>query len=64
MSAAGLSIVLPAWNEAAHVEASTRAVIQALAPAGRALQVVLVDDGSTDGTRDIVQRPEFHARRG
>ena len=54
-AAAGLSIVLPAYNEAANIRA---AVDQALA-AGRRLaseyEVIVVDDGSRDGTSREVE---------
>lgn len=48
-----VSILVPARNEAANIEACVRA---ALASTGVALEVVVVDDGSEDGTGAIVAR--------
>jgi len=51
----GISIVLPAFNEAANIE---KAVLSALAVAeslGLAHEVIVVDDGSTDRTADVVR---------
>jgi len=41
-----LTVVVPAYNE----EATVRAVVERVLDGGRALEVVVVDDGSTDGT--------------
>lgn len=47
-----ISVVIPSWNRA-HVlaDAVTSALLQSLA----ALEVIVVDDGSTDGTADIIE---------
>jgi glycosyltransferase involved in cell wall biosynthesis len=47
-----LSVLMPAYNEAATVE---RAVASVLATP-QEKEIILVDDGSTDGTREIVER--------
>src|SRR5438874_388005 len=49
-----LSIIIPAYNERATIEK----VVSAVASAGLALQreIVIVDDFSSDGTREILQR--------
>lgn len=49
-----LSVVLPARNEARHLAANLRRVCAALGDP--ALEVVLVDDGSTDATADAAER--------
>ncbi len=45
-----LSVVIPAYNEIATIEPVLRAVAAALPDVVK--QIVVVDDGSTDGTRD------------
>ena len=50
-----LSIVVPAYNEAATIERVLRAAAAALPQVEK--QIVVVDDGSTDGTREwLTQR--------
>lgn len=49
-----LTVIVPLYNEARRVEDTTRAI---LAHFGRDLhELLLVDDGSTDGTGEIVKR--------
>lgn len=52
--APSLSVLIPARNEAANIEACIRSVIEAGWPGP--LQVVAIDDRSTDGTGDILGR--------
>src|SRR5215218_4016574 len=47
-----LSVVVPCYNEAAAIEALLERVLES--PATR--EVVVVDDGSTDGTRDLLAK--------
>src|SRR3954463_14623425 len=56
-----LSILMPVYNEAATVERAVAAVLAADLPATS--EIVLVDDGSTDGTRQIVERADWPADR-
>lgn len=46
-----VSVIVPCRNEAAHIEAFCRSVAAQQLPAGWALQVVVADGGSGDGTR-------------
>jgi glycosyltransferase involved in cell wall biosynthesis len=45
-----ISVVIPIYNEVENVDALCSALHAALDPTGRAYEVVLVDDGSTDGS--------------
>lgn len=47
-----LSVIMPVYNEAKHVHLSIERVRQL----DLDLELICVDDGSTDGTRDILQR--------
>lgn len=45
-----VSVVMPALNEAPHIAAQIRAVAEALEGSGWSWEILVVDDGSTDGT--------------
>lgn len=51
-----LSVVIPAYNEVGTIEAILERVTQVALPAGLHKELVVVDDGSTDGTRDVLSR--------
>jgi cellulose synthase/poly-beta-1,6-N-acetylglucosamine synthase-like glycosyltransferase/peptidoglycan/xylan/chitin deacetylase (PgdA/CDA1 family) len=46
-----VSVIVPAYNESAGIEAA----IRSLARSDHPIEVIVVDDGSTDGTADIVE---------
>jgi glycosyltransferase involved in cell wall biosynthesis len=48
--------VIPAYNEALNVEPCYRELVDVLAAIGHSFEVVFVDDGSTDGTTEVLQR--------
>jgi glycosyltransferase involved in cell wall biosynthesis len=50
-----VDILLPAYNEAASIEATLRELHKTLAPLAR-IRFVVCEDGSTDGTRKILVR--------
>ncbi len=50
-----LSLVIPAYNEAAGITPSLEEVVAALTDAGIDHEVVVVDDGSTDGTAERIE---------
>ena len=49
-----LSIILPAYNEAANIEAAVRSALAAGEKYCEAVEVVVVDDGSRDDTAHVV----------
>src|SRR5437867_7390643 len=51
-----LSIVIPAFNEAARICGSLEAVVRHFARSGEDVEVVVVDDGCTDATVETVAR--------
>ncbi len=51
-----LSIVIPAFNESARIEATLRRVMSCVSERGWDAEVLVVDDGSTDSTAAIVER--------
>ena len=57
-----LSVVVPVHNEAAHIPATIDALAQAVARSGFDAELVLVDDGSTDGSAAFL-RPRKGLRK-
>jgi dolichyl-phosphate beta-glucosyltransferase len=51
----GLSIVLPAYNEAQTIAATIAALREELSPLAAPLEFIVVDDGSRDATAAVVQ---------
>jgi glycosyltransferase involved in cell wall biosynthesis len=49
-------VVIPAYNERANVEPCYRELVDVLQAHGQSFEVVFVDDGSTDGTGDVLGR--------
>ena len=52
----GAWLILPTYNEAENVAAVVRAALEQLATTGREHTVLVVDDGSPDGTGEIADR--------
>lgn len=51
-----LSIVIPAYNESARIESALERVTSCIAEQGWNAEILVVDDGSSDDTAQIVQR--------
>jgi polyisoprenyl-phosphate glycosyltransferase len=50
-----VTVVLPCFNERDHVEQEVKRIRAALEAAGMSYELICVDDGSTDGTREVLQ---------
>ena len=50
-----VTVVLPAYNEAAELEATVDKVAQALTQFTRSYEVIIAEDGSTDGTDRLAE---------
>ena len=50
-----VSVVLPCFNERDHVELEIKRIRAALEAAGLRFELICVDDGSTDGTRELLE---------
>lgn len=60
-----LSVVVPAYNEAESLPELHRELCAAMAPLGMSWEVIYVDDGSRDGTDQVIEalcRDDAHAR--
>jgi len=51
-----LSIVIPAYNEEARLEPTLRAYLTYCRRRGLGVELIVVDDGSTDGTTSVVEQ--------
>ncbi|MEE9252906.1 MAG: dolichyl-phosphate beta-glucosyltransferase [Thermodesulfobacteriota bacterium] len=60
-----LSVIVPAYNEQSRIESTVRSIESYLSGRPYTSEVVVVDDGSTDGTAAVVRRlaSEFPALR-
>jgi len=54
--AEAVSVILPVLNERDNLEPLHARLTAALKPLGRDYEIVFVDDGSTDGSWDVMKR--------
>lgn len=54
-SATTISLIIPAYNEAHHIDSTLAKVLGYLRSAGDVKEIIVVDDGSTDATAELVQ---------
>ena len=62
MPASLISVILPVFNEAENLRQLVPALFASLEPLGRPYELIVVDDGSTDGTAAVLRsfaRPEL-----
>lgn len=45
-----VSIIVPIYNERENLHPFIQAILQAMAPTGEDFEILLIDDGSTDGS--------------
>ncbi len=56
-----VTVVIPAYNEEEVIEPCVREVLEVMRPTGKSFEVVVIDDGSRDRTREILKglKPEM-----
>jgi glycosyltransferase involved in cell wall biosynthesis len=59
----GLSLVIPVYNEAEDLEDLHRELAEVCPRLGRSYEILFVDDGSTDGSFDVLKRVQKRDRR-
>ena len=59
-----LSLIVPAYNEAARIDATIRAAVAWLSAQSFATELIVVDDGSDDATADLAERALADLRCG
>ncbi|MBC7319480.1 glycosyltransferase family 2 protein [bacterium] len=51
-----VSFVIPLKNEVETIEALYRGIVENTAPLGLSFEIIFIDDGSTDGSFDVIKR--------
>lgn len=59
-----VSIVIPAYNEETRIESTLRKTIEFMDQKPYGYEILVVDDGSTDGTVDVVHRYDHGTNQG
>lgn len=63
MSAVDVSIILPVYNEASHLEEEVRRITKSMEASRYSFEIIVVDDGSTDGSGDLAESLGLHTIR-
>lgn len=58
-----VSIILPVFNEASHLEEEYRRISKAMDESPYSYELIVVDDGSTDGSGDLAESLGLHTIR-
>lgn len=58
-----VSVVLPVFNEVTHLETEVTRIAKALEDAGLSYEIILVDDGSTDGSGELAEQLDVRLLR-
>ncbi|MEX1178097.1 MAG: glycosyltransferase family 2 protein [Nitriliruptor sp.] len=53
-----ITVVLPVYNEATHLRAEVERITDGLAAAGKRFEILAVDDGSSDGSAEVLDQLE------
>lgn len=53
-----VSVILPVYNEADHLEQEVKRIREALDGSEFSYEIIVVDDGSTDGSGEVADRIE------
>ena len=56
MAAPDLSLVIPVYNEKDNLRPLWKEILEALGPMGRPFEVLFIDDGSTDGSGELIDQ--------
>ncbi|HSQ04808.1 MAG TPA: glycosyltransferase, partial [Burkholderiales bacterium] len=51
-----MGLVIPAYNEAENIPVLVRELLETFEPTGHTLDILFVDDGSSDATADLIRR--------
>lgn len=63
MSAVDVSIILPVYNEASHLEEEVRRITKSMEASRYSFEIIVVDDGSTDGSGALAESLGLHTIR-
>lgn len=55
-----LDVVIPAFNEAHRIGSTIESICRYMARSGQTIRIVVVDNGSVDGTAEVVDRTDLH----